>query len=251
MKTATQTEAVALIPEQPMQVARPIPTPIELLQGVLQGGVTADSAAAVKELVGLMERMEDRNAEKEFSAGFVALQSELPVIVAKTVIPNRGKYERFEDLMTVVGPLLTKHGFTVSFSMDFKENRILETCHLTHKGGHTRSNSFAVRGGRADTDTQADCKAATTAKRNALCNALNIVIRQDCLNNEEDAGIEGDPNAKVTPEQAFELERRAKELNSNIPAFLQLAKAKTFADIPANQYDNLDQMLRRKAAKSK
>jgi hypothetical protein len=100
--------------------------------------------------------------------------------------------------------------------------------------------------GRADTETQADCKAATTAKRNALLNCLNIVVRQDVLTDEYDAAIEGDPNAKVTPEQAFELERRAKETNSNIAAFLDVAKAKSFADIPANRYDEMDRLLARK-----
>ena len=104
----------------------------------------------------------------------------------------------------------------------------------------------AIRAARADSDTQADCKAATTAKRNALCNALNIVIRQDCLNEENDAGIEGDPNDFVTAAQADELERRAKETNSNIAAFLQFARAKSFETIQASKYAELDLMLSRK-----
>lgn len=229
-----------------LEVSRPDPSVGQMLQSVIDKGVTAENVAAVGEIVKLYERVQARDAEREFTIAFNALQTDMPTITAKSVIPNRGKYEKFEDLMIVVGPLLTKHGFTVSFSMDFKENRILETCHLKHIGGHSQSNSFAVRSGRADSDTQADCKAATTAKRNALCNALNIVIRQDVLNEEHDASMEGDPNAKVTKEQADELERRAQETNSNIPAFLAFTKSKKFADIPANRYDELDAMLARK-----
>ncbi len=188
------------------QLPAQVPSVGEMLQAVIAKGVSPDSVDALAKLCDLYERMEDRNAEKQFAQAFVALQSD---IVAKTVIPNRGRYERFEDIMSVVGPLLGKHGFTVSFSNDFKENRILETCQLTHIGGHTRTNSFAVRtGGRSDSDTQADCKAATTAKRNALLNALNIVIRQDILSEEHDASIEGDPNALITELEADELERR-------------------------------------------
>jgi hypothetical protein len=154
--------------------------------------------------------------------------------------------------MRVVGPLLTKNGFTVSFSQDFKENRIVETCTLSHAAGHSRPNSFAVRAGKADSDTQADCKASTTAKRNALCNALNIVIRQDVLLNEDnDATIEGDPNAFLSPDQAFEIERRVKETNSIVPAFLRFAGADSFATIPANKYAELDAMLRRKEAQGR
>lgn len=233
-----------------IKVEAPLPVQATLsieqaFQAVVAGSIKAEHVAVMKELLAM-------EAERKFNSAFVALQGDMPTIVAKTVIPNRGKYERFEDLMEVVGPLLTKHGFTVSFSQDFKENRILETCTLSHAAGHSRANTFAVRtGGRSDSDTQADCKAATTAKRNALCNALNLVIRQDVLNEENDAAIEGDPNATVTPEQAFEIERRVKETNSNVPAFLKFCGVTRFADIPANKYPEIDSILRRKEQSGK
>ena len=203
-----------------------------------------------KEALEVLKSLVAMDAERKFNAAFVELQGDLPTITASTVIPNRGKYEKFEDIMRVVGPILFKHGFTVSFSNDFRDGRVLETCHLSH-GGHTRSNTFAVRVGRGDDDTQKDCKAATTAKRLALCNALNIVVKQDMQTEENDVGLEGDPNAFVTSEQAEQLEHRAKMLNSNIPAFLAYCKAKTFAEIPANRFADVDAMLRRKEAKGR
>ena len=239
-------EELELVRHDTGAVAKPSPSEMtagQALQAIVERGVTPESVEAFQKLVIFME---DRKAQQEFTAAFVKLQKALPTITASTPIPNRGKYERFEDVMRVVGPLLSEHGFSVSFSNDFKDNRILQTCHLSHVGGATRSNTFAVRVGRGDSETQADCKAATTAKRNALLNALNIVIRQDYLNEENDAGMEGDPNAKVTAAQATELEHRVKMTNSNVTAFLAVAKAKTFAEIPANRYAELDSMLRRK-----
>lgn len=211
----------------------------EAFNAIVTGELDAAKLTVMKELLAM-------DAAQRFNQAFVALQADMPVIVATSVIPNRGKYERFEDIMKVIGPLLTRHGFTVSFSQDFKENRILEICTLSHASGHSRANSFAVRSGRADSDTQADCKASTTAKRNALCNALNIVIRQDCLSNEDDAGIEGDPNAFVTKEQAEELEARLAAVNGKVADFLAYAKAKWFNEIPANKYAELDALLKRK-----
>lgn len=214
-------------------------------RAVVAGTIKQEHVAVMKELLAM-------DAERKFNAAFVALQSELPTIVATTVITNRGKYEKFEDIMRVVGPLLTKNGFTVSFSQDFKENRIVETCTLSHAAGHSRPNSFAVRAGKADSDTQADCKASTTAKRNALCNALNIVIRQDMLLNEDhDASIEGDPNAFLTEKQALEIESRAQLVHANLPALLKFAGAASFSTIPANKYAELDQMLHRKESQGK
>lgn len=220
----------------------------EMMRGIIDRGITEDNAVALEKMVGLYERMESKKSEQAFTAAFVALQSELPTIVAKTVIQNRGKYEKFEDVMAVVGPLLHKHGFTVSFSMDFKENRIIETCMLKHTGGHSQSNSFAVRCGKADTDTQADCKAATTAKRNALLNALNIVIRQDVLTDEHDPRIEG---GCITEDQADELQQRVMETNSDKSRFLKLAGSDTFAGIAAGKYDILDMFLQEKERKGR
>lgn len=238
-----------LAPVQPLAVGEPdgALSLESAFRAVVDGTIKAEHVAVMKELLAM-------DAERKFNSAFVALQADLPTIVATTVIPNRGKYERFEDIMRVVGPLLTKHGFTVSFSQDCKENRIIETCTLSHAAGHSRPNSFAVRPsppqvsktGVTDPLAMSDCKAATTAKRNALCNALNIVIRQDILNEEADAAIEGDPNAKVSPEQAEELERRVKLTNSNVPAFLRFAAADKFSEIAANKYSEMDAMLRRK-----
>lgn len=223
------------------------PTPIDILRTVVSGGVTNENVAVIEKMADLCERFEKRNAEKAFTAAFVALQSDLPTIVASTVIQNRGKYEKYEDVMKVVGPLLHKHGFTVSFSMDFNENRVIVTCHLKHLEGHTEKNSFAVRvGGRADSETQADCKAATTAKRNALLQALNIVIRQDALSSEDDATIIG---GNITQEEADSLRRRVKATGSNEEAFLRFAGAKSYEEIGTARFDECDEMLRKKEAR--
>lgn len=226
------------------------PTVASMLHAVVEKGVTADSVGAVEKLVELYERMQAKDAEKQFAAAFNALQAEIPDIVASTVIPNRGKYERFEDVMRVVNPLLTKHGFSVSFDQQADDHRIKSICTLRHVGGHSITPGFAVRlGGRADSDTQADCKASTTAKRNALCHALNIVIRQDVFTEENDSAMEG--TEYVTPEQADELERRVAETNSDRPAFLKFAGAAKFSEIRAARYDELDAHLRRKEARSR
>lgn len=235
------------IAETQRALATVIPGPdpvLGMIQKVIEGGVTEANVAALDKLLGVYERLEDKRAERLFNEAFVTLQSELPVIVAKTEIPKRGKYERFEDVMTVVSPLLKKHGFTVSFSMSATDLRITETCSLKHTGGHSQSNSFSVRVGRADSETQADCKAATTAKRNALLNCLNIVIRQDALQNEEDATIEGEP---ISWDQAEFLREEVKATASDEAAFLRFANAEKYEDIGSARYDELVRALAKKA----
>ena len=100
--------------------------------------------------------------------------------------------------------------------------------------------------GKADSETQADLKAGTTAARKAFQLALNIVIRQDCLSEEDvDASLIG--SGVVTAQQADELSRRVAETNSDRAAFLRFAgNVKAFKDIPASCYERCDAMLSRK-----
>jgi hypothetical protein len=146
--------------------------------------------------------------------------------------------------MNQISKPLSENGFTVAFSQEADDKRITVTCHLRHIEGHSATTAFSVRvGGKADSETQADCKASTTAKRNALLQALNIVIRQDCLSDENDPHNEG---GAVTPAQATELEHRVKMVNGDVPAFLRCAGAETFATIMSGKYQMLNGMLAKK-----
>lgn len=234
-----QASALVVQPQQPLDVARPSAelNLQSIADRILSGDLTSEKLTMIKDLVAM-------DAERKFAASFSMLQSELPTIVASSVIPNRGKYEKFEDIMRQIQPVLNKHGFSVSFSQEVGENRITELCHLSHIGGHSRTSKFTCRVARADSETQSDVKAATTAKRKALQDALNIVIRQDCLNDEDDPRNEGGGN--VTRDKAEELERRVAETNSDKVAFLKLAGADSYATILASKYDMLDSMLRKK-----
>lgn len=226
------------------------------MQAMIDKGVTQENVGAFRELVLLSEHMEDRNSERAFATAFVALQSDLKAVKATRPVPNndgttRYMFAPYEELMRQVGPILQQHGFTVSFSNDFKEGRLIEICTLQHTGGAKRVNSFAVRIGSGPpkaTETQADGAAATYAKRFALCDALNIVVERL----DDDARAEGSP---ITEAQAEELQRRVAETNSNELAFLKLAGVTGIAGKPtmdhyraimSTKYAMLDGMLAKK-----
>lgn len=202
----------------------------------------------LEKLLAMHERMETRQAEQHFIVAFNKLQLELSPIVASSEISNRGKYERYEDVMEHIRRPLQSNGFVVSFGMDYLESplRVVVTCTLSHIAGHSRANSFTVRvSGKADSETQADCKAATTAKRNALLQALNIVIRQNALADEDDPRMDG---AFIDAATADELERRIALTNSDARSFLKLAGTDKFSTVTRAKYEVLDQLLARKEA---
>lgn len=220
-----------------------VPSVGQLLQIAIDKGVSANE---LEKLVGLYERMQDREAQRMFAAAFCDMQNELPAVQATKAVPNndgstRYRFAPYADIMKQIQPLLSKHGFSVRFSSKIDEARITMFCTLLHVGGHAVTNEFSVRVGKGppgSSESQADGSAAQYAQRGALCDSLNISVRTD-----DDARILGAP---ITPEQAKELEKRVLETGSSVELFLNFAGAKTFEEIPSARYSLLDANLRRR-----
>lgn len=230
---AERTEELATIPQS---TAIPVAA---MLQAMVDKGVTQENMGALEKMVDLYERMQNREAERDYARAFAALQAEIPRIKATKVVPDKFgnkkfKFAPYEEIMDEVAPLLLKHGFTITFSMDFREGRIIQTCTLQHVTGHKHSNQFAVRIGNGPpgaSESQADGAASTYAKRFALCSALNITIDVD-----SDAKNEGAP---ITADQALHLRELVKETKSDENKFLRFAGAATYEEIGSTRYDAL------------
>ena len=234
----------------------PQPSPAELIRAVIDKGLTAEGVSVIERLVALQEHINDKDAEKQFAVAKAALQGELGTFNATKDVPGKNKagqeivkysYLPFDEIMRRVQPLLVKHGFSLSFSTDMRESRIVQTCTLTHAAGHHRDYLAFVRAGAGPygaTETQADGAAMTYAKRYALCNALNIVVERDT--DGADARNEGAP---ISFEQAETLREMVRDTRADEAAFLKFAGAATYAEIGANRYDALFQALQRKARK--
>ena len=226
------------------------PSPAELIRAVIDKGLTAEGVSVIERLVALQEHINDKDYERQFAVAFAALQGELGTFNATREVPDkhggvRYAYLPFDEIMRRVQPLLVKHGFSLSFSTDIRDTRIVQTCTLTHVAGHHRDYLAFVRAGAGPygaTETQADGAAMTYAKRYALCNALNIVVERDT--DGADARNEGTP---ITFEQVQYLKEQVKETGSNEAAFLKFAGAKTYEEIGSARYDSLVRELQKKA----
>lgn len=237
---------------QELAIARPQPTPAEMMEKMIASGVTHENAVAFKELVLLSEHMEDRKDKRDFAKAFVALQQDIPRIKATKVIPDkhgnmRSSFAPFEEIDGQARPICLQHGFTYSFSEGpFQAGKITKIFTLLHGDtGIEKSNSYSVRIGQGPpgcSESQADGAAHSYARRGALCDGLNIVV----VGIDNDARLEGGP---ISQELADELERRVNLINADVKAFLKLAGAGTFAEILAVKYDILDQFLQMRERK--
>jgi len=221
--------------------------PAQMLRAVIDKGVSAESVGVVERLVTLYERMADKDAERQFAVAFAKLQADTPAVQAIREVPNndgsvRYTYAPYEEIMGKVRPLLMKHGFTVTFSSEITDARVVQSCTLQHVGGHKRTNKSAARIGKGppgSSDAQGDGAASTYAKRFALCDALNIVVDRDT-----DGRAEG---GCISFEQAAYLKEMVKETRSDEKAFLKYAGASDFEHIAVERYDVLARELHKKS----
>lgn len=235
------------------------PSVAVMLGKIIDKGITAENVQALDSLVGLYDRMQAKQAEKDFAVAFSQLQSEMPRVVATKPVPNRDgtvryRFAPYEEILEQVQPFLSKHGFSVSFNSSVAEGRMTATCTLRHVSGHSQSNQFSVRIGQGPpgaTETQADGSAKTYAKRGALSDALNIVVDHD-----DDARMIGKPIGKAIAE---DLQFRVASTHSDEFAFLKFAGVSIGLDekptlahyeqISDERFDALDEILRRKEGK--
>lgn len=220
-----------------------------MLSGLQQGQITPQHVDVLKGMMDLYERAEKRQAEKDFAAALTDLQGEtIRVQATKAVDVKDGKprytFAPYEEIMAVVQPMLTRHGFSVTFDTKIEEQRLYSICTLTHKSGHSRSNQFAVRFSKppGSSDAQGDMSTKSYAKRGALCDALNISIDHD-TDGDDERGL----GQHITPEQVEELKRRVAETQSDVAKFLAYAEARSFEEISESKYDDLIATLERRA----
>lgn len=242
MKQTTELELARPAREQQPSVAL-------MLQAVIDKGVTADNVGALEKLVGLYERMQQKDAEKAFAEAFVRLQSEIPTIQgARPVHTKTGelkfRYANFDDIDAIIRPICLRNGFTYAFRETGVENgRITVTMTLQHSGGHFREIPCSVRVGSGPpgaTESQADMSGHAYAQRGALESGLALRI----VGAREDAGVESGGN--ITEAQAFDLEQRVALLNQDHGKFLKWLGVSRYQDIPTGKHEMADQFLTKK-----
>ncbi len=225
------------------------PSVAMMLQKVIEGGITADNVSALESLVGLYDRMQAKNAEREFNAAFAKLQNEMPKIEADKVVTGTNgvvmyRYASPEEIHDQAKPHLIANGFSIRSSQRMEQERVTAISTLMHVSGHSESSEYTVRTGKGPSgmnETKCDQSASTIAEKEALCNLLNIArsSRQD------NANLIGSPIGKAL---ADDLEARVTACGADREAFLKYAGAKDFSEISDERWPVLDELLKRKEA---
>ena len=191
-----------IVKSDPRELSRVEPTPMEMIAAIARDpSIPIDRITA---LIGLQERMEAREAEKEFNRDFAAAMLEMPRIEKHGVkdMGTKGSipYATYQDVDKAVRAVETRHGFARSFSLrpSDKAGSVM-TLRLTHRAGHSITSERFCRPdpGPGRNDIQAEGSGESYGRRYLTLGIWNLVTI-----GADDDGNSADP---ISEQQSWEI----------------------------------------------
>lgn len=192
----------------------------------------------MERLLQMKERMDAREAETAFNQAMADAQSDMGRIAAnRENTQTRSKYATYDKLDKVLRPIYGKHGFALSFDEgEAPADHVLVLCHVSHRNGHTRTykklmpaDGKGAKGGDVMTKTHAAGAAMSYAMRYLLKGIFNVAIGEEDRDGNSTV-------ARVSQEQAANIEALLTEVGGDKKRFLAYLKVDSIADIPAANY---------------
>jgi hypothetical protein len=206
----------------------------------------------MERLLQMKERLDARDAEAQFNAALCAAQSETGRVAADADNPQtRSKYATYAKIDKILRPIYTRHGLALSFDETDspKQDHIRVLCHVTHSAGHKMTyqkdmpaDGKGAKGGDVMTKTHAAGAAQSYGRRYLVLGIFNVAI------GEEDR--DGNSTiARVSDQQAANIEALLTEVGGDKKRFLAYLKADSIADIPAANYATVIREIEAKRAR--
>lgn len=205
--------------------------------------------AKMQALLEMKERLDDRDAEREFNRDFALAMREMPR-VAKRGIKDMGTkgtipYETYEDLDAAIRPIESKYGFARSFStrISDKGTGVILVLTLTHRAGHsiTSERYCPPDPGPGRNDTQAIGSGESYGRRYLTKSRWNIVTVGEDDDAKTAENLTDDQYGKlVNLVEACAMD--GEETNR----FLKYVGVGKVADIRPGDYDRATEALRKK-----
>ncbi len=163
-----------------------------MLERAIQSGADVES---LTQLVDLYERIEERQAKKDYTNALKTFQSKCPII-EKTTEGYNYQYADLASIVSQIRELLDECGLAYDFDTDLKDGYVVTTCTITHVGGYSKTSTFAIPSEHAKKSSmnfaQKHGSASTYGKRYALCDALGIMTGDE----DDDGRSAGGSNRK-------------------------------------------------------
>lgn len=197
--------------------------------------------AIIEKMLDMQERVMAKQAEISFNQSFSVMVNEIPVIAksseAEVQTKTGGKfsikYASLDEIVEVVRPILSKHGFSVSFRHEQDSPAHIKIyCVLRHRDGHSIENELIlpldVSG--AKNAVQSVGSTVTYGKRYTLCSILNIATGSD--NN----GFTVNAHEQKMPLNDNQFQRALKSIEKGDLTIADLIKGWDLTDAQLNHF---------------
>ena len=152
------------------------PTPMAIINQMVASG-TMD-VATVQGLLDIQKQFEKSEAVKSFNRDFAKMSAEMPIFKREKKSFTKN-YTPLEDIMALARPVLSKYGFSTSFSTKQLDVRSVDVqCTLMHNDGHSIDTNLIIPVEvvtKGMNSMQALGSAVTYGKRYTITMLLNIV----------------------------------------------------------------------------
>jgi len=204
------------------------PTPMQLMQAMIERGVDADQ---LDKMLTLQERWQANEARIAFSRALADFQASCPTI-EKTRKADRYVYAPLDTVIKTIRPHLERCGLAVRFSTYMTGDTVITAvCTVTHRDGHSEVSEFAacIDDAMKVNDTQKVGSANSYAKRYALMNALNLVA-----SDEDDDGYRASVET-ISKEVAATLRDELAVVDADEGKFCTWMKITSLEDMPVSR----------------
>lgn len=213
-------------------------TPGGLLEMAIARGADLDK---IEHYMKLKREWEADEARKAFVAAMAEFKQDPPQIFKTKEVAFSGtsyKHATLGDVTAAITPALAKVGISHKWTVDqSKPGRIVVTCVLTHKLGH--SESVSMESGADDSGKKNAIQAVASAinymQRYTLLSATGLSTHDE---KNEDDGAGSEPPELLDANQVTEIKRRISEYAISESAFLKWAKCESIEEIVAAAYND-------------
>jgi hypothetical protein len=203
--------------------------------------------AKLEKMLEMKERHDAQQAKKAFDAAFSKASANFPEIPLNGLNEHTKKpYALLRDIIGKTRPVLSGYGLALSFSTEVTEREVIVTAHLSHQGGHTKSNSIPLPrdNGAGRNAVQAVGSSQTYGQRYTAQAILGLSLGEDT----EDDGQS--TSSGITAEQFVTLRDLVETSGADQDKFLLAYKADSLEQFPAKMFEAACAQLRRKMEQS-
>lgn len=202
----------------------------------------------MERLMQMHERIVARDSQAAYASALAEMQPELPMISERGGIRDRNgnvqsKYALWEDVIGIITPILSKHGFALSFRTGNDANGVTVTGVLSHRLGHSEQTSLTLPIDTSGSKNAVQSVGSSTSYGKRYTSAALLNLR---TGEKDDDGKAGGATGLVSDEQAANIQTLMTEVGGDSKAFLNYFGVELVADLKEKDYKRAMSALKKR-----